>query len=147
MAAGFWQANPTLTVQQVISFLKRSGSQALAPDNSLGYGIPNFVTAYNLAHPTAPLATLQAATLAQLQVYPNPSHDEDLLLNLPADLRGAALQVRFYDARGAVVAEQQLPASAAATVALRPGALRQGVYTCTVQSAKVAPRALRFVKL
>ncbi|RYY10096.1 MAG: hypothetical protein EOO36_21150, partial [Cytophagaceae bacterium] len=45
----------------------------------------------------------------QLHVYPNPSHDEDLMLDLPADLRGAALVVRFYDARGAVVAEQQLP--------------------------------------
>ncbi|RZK60988.1 MAG: T9SS type A sorting domain-containing protein, partial [Hymenobacter sp.] len=147
MAAGFWQANPTLTVQQVISFLKRSGSQALNPDNSLGYGIPNFATAYNLANPTAPLAALQATTLAALQVYPNPSPGDDLTLDVPAELRNTALQVRFYDVRGALVAQQQVSASAAPTVALRPGPLRQGVYTCTVQSATAAPRALRFVKL
>ena len=149
MAAGFWQANPALTAQQVIAYLKQSGSQAQNPDNTLGYGIPNFVTAYNLAHPTAPLAALAAATLPQLHVYPNPNSSAtgDLTLDLPTELQNTALQVRFYDVRGALVAEQQLAPNPAPTVALRPGPLKQGVYTCTVQSAKVTPRALRFVQL
>ena len=147
MAAGFWQANPRLTAQQVISFLKRSGTQALAPDNSLGYGIPDFVRAWNLANPNIPLATrARASAQPQLLVYPNPSHDEELALLLPTELRGQALQVRIYDVRGALVAQQQLKATAASSVALRPGPLTQGVYNCTVQAENSAPRTVRLVK-
>ncbi len=55
MAAGFWQANPTLTAQQVIGILQRSG-QFTAPDDQLGYGIPNFVLAIQPGQPrNAPL--------------------------------------------------------------------------------------------
>ena len=147
MTAGFWQANPTLTAQQVISFLKRSGTQVNAPDNSLGYGIPDFVRAYNLANPATPLAASAALASALLRVYPNPSHDDELALDVPAELRGLPLQVRFYDMRGTLVAEQQISATTASTIALRPGSLTQGVYNCLVLSAKTAPHALRFVKL
>jgi serine protease AprX len=49
MAAGFWQANPSLTNMQVIDYLKRSATQANAPDKLLGYGIPNFKIAQALA--------------------------------------------------------------------------------------------------
>lgn len=147
MVAGFWQANPTLTNQQVISFLKRSGTQAANPDNSLGYGIPDFVRAYNLAHPDMPLGTGKATGLAALNVYPNPTHDSELSLQLPDDLRGTPLQVRFYDVRGALVAEQRLAPTSAASVALTPGTLKGGVYICTVQAGQTAPRTVRFVQL
>ncbi|GGF08340.1 S8 family serine peptidase [Hymenobacter cavernae] len=147
MATTFWQANPRLTAQQVIFYLKRSGNQVNAPDNSLGYGIPDFVKAYNLANPNMPLANARASARPQLVVYPNPSHGEELALVLPTELRGQALYVRIYDARGALVAEQQLRATSEAAVTLKPGPLTQGVYNCTVQSEKAAPRAVRFVKL
>ena len=142
LVADFWQANPTLSAQQVIAALVRSGSQYATPDNSLGYGIPNFTTAYNLLHPGSPLATTAAAASAgaaeALAVYPNPtaSHNGELTLALPPTLRGQALRVRILDARGAVVAEQTLAASAAgATVPLRvPGrSLAPGTYQCVVR--------------
>jgi len=148
MAAGFWQANPRLTAQQVIFYLKRSGSQMSAPDNSLGFGIPDFVRAWNLANPNIPLAnTARASAQPQLAVYPNPSAGEELALVLPTELQGKALRVRIYDGRGALVAEQEVRASAAASVSLRTGPLAQGVYNCTVQATSAAPRAARFVKL
>jgi len=148
MVAGFWQANPKLTAQQVIYYLKRSGTQAAAPDNSLGYGIPDFVKAYNLANPNMPLATTaRASAQPQLAVYPNPSAGEALSLVLPTELQGRPLQVRIYDVRGALVAEQQVSATTAASVTLRPGPLTQGVYNCTVQAENAAPRAARFIKL
>lgn len=149
MVAGFWQANPRLTAQQVVGFLQRSGSQFASPDNLLGYGIPNFVTAYNLANPGNPLATAAgaASAAAQLAVFPNPTQENELYLHLTDAFRAAPLRVRFYDVRGALVAEQQLPASAAAQVRLRPGALRQGVYTCEVQAGAGARRTVRFSTL
>jgi hypothetical protein len=138
MAAGFWQANPGLTAQQVISYLKQSATQANAPDNSLGWGIPNFPKAQTLANPFVPLT--------DLSIYPNPLADgQDLLLNVPTDLRNIPLMVRVYDVRGALLAEQQLTTQQA-TAVLQPGRLRAGIYLCRVQWGDEAPRTLRFAK-
>jgi subtilisin family serine protease len=138
MAAGFWQANPGLTAQQVISYLKQSATQAKAPDNSLGWGIPNFAKANELANPFVPLT--------ELSIYPNPLADgQDLLLNVPTDLRNIPLTVRVYDMRGALVAEQQLTTSSP-TAVLPAGRLRPGIYLCRVQWGNEAPRTLRLAR-
>ncbi|MCB2376991.1 S8 family serine peptidase [Hymenobacter sp. BT635] len=147
MAAGFWQANRNLTAQQVISFLQRSGSQGSAPNALQGYGIPNFVQAYALANPGTPLATDPAkAARPELVVYPNPSRTDELYVQLTPDLQGRPLSVRIYDTRGALVATQQLAATTAAQVQLKPGALGKGVYTCTI-GAGTSQRTVRFEKL
>ncbi|MBJ6109142.1 S8 family serine peptidase [Hymenobacter sp. BT523] len=146
MVAGFWQANPTLTAQQVIAALRSTASQANNPDNSLGYGIPNFVTAYNALHPTAPLAaTASSSTAEALGLYPNPAGEGALTLVLPQDLRGQPLTLRVLDARGAVVAQQQLNASTSSEVPVRMGRLAKGAYTCEV-SAGVNRRTVKFVQ-
>lgn len=147
MVAGFWQANPTLTAQQVIAALRATASQANAPDNTLGYGIPNFVAAYNLLHPTAPLAAAagQRAADEALGLYPNPSGDGPLTLVLPVALRGQALQVRVLDARGAVVAQQLVAATTGPEAPLRLANLAKGVYTCEV-SAGATRRTVKFVQ-
>ncbi|PJJ60397.1 S8 family serine peptidase [Hymenobacter chitinivorans] len=147
MVAGFWQANRNLTAQQVISFLQRSGSRATTPDAQLGYGVPNFVLAYNLAHPNDPLATAEAASEQdKLLVYPNPAHSDELYLQLSPTFQNRPLTVRITDARGALVAEQKLPATAATQVALKPGPLRKGIYQCTLIGSN-GQRTVRFVQL
>jgi serine protease AprX len=148
LVAGFWQANPTLTAQQVIAALCRSASQAQAPDNTLGYGIPNFVAAYNLLNPSTPLATAPAASSARLSIYPNPSRTGELTLVLPPALQRQALRVRVLDAKGAVVLERSLPAQVTTEVPLRPARqLAPGTYQCVVQPlAGGAPQAVRFTQ-
>jgi serine protease AprX len=147
MVAGFWQANRMLSAQQVIGFLQRSGTQAAAPDNLQGYGLPNFVRAYNLARPNEPLAAAQSAEEKEsLLVYPNPSRTDELYVQLPPDLQGRPLSVVVTDARGAVVAEQKLAATTQAQVPLKPGTLAKGVYMCTISSSK-GQHTVRFVKL
>ena len=143
MAAAFWQANPTLTAQQVIAVLRNTASQATAPDNTLGYGLPNFGRAYNSLHPTNPLDTTAASAAETLTLYPNPRGAGALMLVLPAALRGTVLTVRILDMRGAVVVRQQLPATAAAEVALRLGPLAKGQYLCEV-SAGTTRQTVRF---
>jgi len=145
MVAGFWQANPTLTAQQVIVALRSTASQAAAPDNVLGYGIPNFVTAYNTLHPNSPLATTAGVGPSPgLAIFPNPSGAGPLTLALPAEMLGQALLIRVLDARGAVVAQQQL-AAATAEAPLQLGHLAAGVYTCEVSSATTR-RTVKFVQ-
>lgn len=73
LVAGFWQANPTLTAQEVIGALCRSASQATKPDNTLGFGIPNFEAAYNLLHPDAPLGSPPTAPKAGGKALPRPA--------------------------------------------------------------------------
>jgi len=151
LVAGFWQASPTLSAQQVIQALKAGASQAQNPDNSLGYGIVNFVTSYNLLHPGTPLAAKEAAGAAPagLAVFPNPSHLDELMLALPPSLRGQVLRVRVRDTKGALIGEQLLPASPAATVPLRlpSRSLAPGAYLCTVQPvAGGAAQTVRFVR-
>ncbi|GAB3846790.1 S8 family serine peptidase [Hymenobacter terrigena] len=147
MAAGFWQANPTLTAQQVILALRSTATQATAPDNTLGYGIPNFVTAYNALHPSAPLATASSAASVDdaLSLYPNPTGSGPLTLVLPAVLRGQPLRVRVLDVRGAVVAQRQLPAAAGEEAPLHLGLLAKGTYTCEVSAGKTR-RTVKFVQ-
>jgi serine protease AprX len=148
MVAGFWQANPTLTAQQVISYLQRSGSQYTTPDNLLGYGVPNFVVAYNLANPGTPLSTAgPAGSAKQLVVYPNPLYGNELNLQLPPALRAQPLHIRFYDARGTLVREQRLAATTATEIRLPTGSLANGMYTCAVQAGTSVQRSVRFVKL
>jgi serine protease AprX len=147
LVAGFWQANPTLSAQQVIRALTSGASQAQNPDNTLGYGIVNFAAAYNLLHPGAPLAAGRpAAAGPPLAVFPNPSHAAELMLAVPPGLRGQVLRVRLLDA---LVGEQLLAASPAATVPLRLPArpLAPGAYLCTVQPvAGGAVQTVRFVR-
>ncbi len=144
MVAAFWQANPALTAQQVIAALRSTASLAAVPNNSLGYGIPNFVTAYNALHPGAPLATAAALPAPVLALYPNPTGDGALTLVLPAGLQGQSLRIRVLDARGAVVRRQQLsPASAEASLQL--GHLAKGSYTCEVSTATTR-QTVKFVQ-
>ena len=150
LVAGFWQAHPALSAQQVIAALTRGGSQAAAPDNTLGFGIASFGAAYNLLHPGTPLAAAPpAGPAAGLAIFPNPSHSDELMLALPPALRNVTLRVRLLDVRGAVLSEQQLPAGPAATIALRLSArcLAPGVYVCQVQPAGGGKaQAVRFVQ-
>ena len=146
MAAGFWQANPTLTAQQVIVALRSTASQASAPNNNLGYGIPNFVLAYNALNPNKPLVPENEAAAGEaLVLYPNPTGDGALTLVLPAALRGQPLNVRVIDSRGALVTQQQVAATSGSEVSLRLGRLAKGAYTCEVSSGSTS-RAARFVQ-
>ncbi|WP_188548511.1 S8 family serine peptidase [Hymenobacter qilianensis] len=146
LAAGFWQANPTLTAQQVIATLQRSGSQAARPDNELGYGIPDFSRAQTLAAGTLLPVAAPTPAPGQLAVYPNPTRDDGLFLQLTPEFQKVALVVRLIDARGRVVVEQKVPATSAQQVELRPGMLAKGTYTCSVSAGRVR-RTVRFVKL
>jgi hypothetical protein len=139
----------------VIQALEAGASQAKNPDNTLGYGIVNFAASYNLLHPGSPLGAKGAAPVGEgLAIFPNPSHLDELMLALPASLRGQVLRVRVRDVKGALIGEQLLPASPAATAAHRRSfallpsrVLAPGTYVCTVQPvAGGAVQTVRFVR-
>ncbi len=152
LATGFWQANPTLTAQQVRRFLELSGTQATAPDNLLGYGIPNFRRAYNLANPNAPLslAPTGPADRSVPELFPNPVPGADFGLRLPQRLVGQELTVKIFDTAGRLLREATVRTPDHSDTVLMPldgkPVVAAGIYVCTVRAASGEQHTLRFVK-
>lgn len=48
MVACLWQAFPDKNAYQIMEAIRKSGDRAAAPDSSLGYGITDFLKAYNI---------------------------------------------------------------------------------------------------
>lgn len=133
MVAGLWQANPALSAQQIIMALRSTASQSSAPDNNLGYGLPNFNSANTFAKTLPPPKPEIGDT--PLAVYPNPTDDGMLQLSVPLNLRGLALQVRIIDSRGRLVTTRELPAAAAVEQLPLPG-IAKGLYVCQIIHGK-----------
>lgn len=73
-ATSFWQAFPKLTNMQVRDYLIRSASQYATPDTRVGFGIPNFDKAYEIAELEALIADLKKSG-QDVAVFPNPFND------------------------------------------------------------------------
>lgn len=67
LVAGFWQANPDLSNIQVIERIKMSGNKAMAPNNEVGYGVPDFYRAMNET-----ILGNYTRTPKSFRVFPNP---------------------------------------------------------------------------
>lgn len=72
--ASFWQAFPKLTNMQIRDYLIRSASQYANPDDRVGFGIPNFEKAYEIAELEQLLAELKKNG-QDVVVFPNPFLD------------------------------------------------------------------------
>ena len=103
LAAGLWQANPSLTNMEVINFLEQSGTQFTNPNELCGYGIPKFLKANNLANNENPTIFNKN----ELLILPNPL---DLIsnsfLSLELTSKENILKIVFYDAKGSFVFEK-----------------------------------------
>ena len=99
MIASFWQANTTLTNQQIIDFVKQSGDKFGYPDNFFGYGIPDF----NLALTNA--LGLQDNVKMAFSLYPNP-FTETINFTFPNNFNGA--NITFYNALGQLILDKNI---------------------------------------
>ncbi|AFK04845.1 peptidase S8 and S53 subtilisin kexin sedolisin [Emticicia oligotrophica DSM 17448] len=73
-AASLWQAFPSLSNMQIRDYLIRSATQYINPDNRIGYGIPNFDKAYELAELESLINELKKSG-QEVMVFPNPIND------------------------------------------------------------------------
>lgn len=103
-----WQAFPDLTNMQVIQAVEKCSSIYNDPDNRIGYGIPDFIKAFNdlnqqeiLKHATTILAN------KNIKIYPNPTKDQFTVLIKPENT--ATGTFRLYDARGNLYFTKQIP--------------------------------------
>jgi serine protease AprX len=102
MSACLWQAHPTATNIQIIEALKTTASMHAAPDNLMGWGIPDFTKADSLLQKWTGIST--RSENRQLNAYPNPFHTA-FQINLTG-LR-EPVRLRLLDISGRVVYQQQ----------------------------------------
>ncbi len=130
LAAGFWQAYPKLTAVQVSNLLRQSGSQYTTPDNSLGYGIPNFDRASQLATALFPTVLATAVPFAELTVAPNPFTNQLIMTGLPLETTNVVLT----DLSGRVVVQRSLPGGSPQLLSLETAQPAIGLYLLRIQS-------------
>jgi subtilisin family serine protease len=98
LAAGLWEAKPNWTKDELLTSLIKSGTQYATPDQNLGYGIPNFRSAYYGA-----LLGLNEEVELGSSVYPNPLRSESLHIRFGKEL---SVTLQILDGSGRRVVEQ-----------------------------------------
>ena len=98
LAAGLWEAKPEWTKDELLTNLIKSGTQYATPDQNLGYGIPNFRSAYYGA-----LLGLNEEIQSGSSLYPNPLSTESLHIRFGKELR---VTLQILDGSGRRVVEQ-----------------------------------------
>ncbi|MEO8109674.1 MAG: S8 family peptidase [Ginsengibacter sp.] len=99
LIACLWQAFPEFSNMEIISAVEKSSSIYNAPDDRIGYGIPNFHIAYD-ALLEQRIAKNMASILGdkKIKVFPNPFNSEFSVLLKPA-ISGAGT-FALYDMSG-----------------------------------------------
>jgi serine protease AprX len=142
VAAILWQAYPNLTAQQVIYVLKKSGHLAAAPDNMLGYGVPNLIKAQEIIkNEFSPLGT-EGELLNSVILSPNPAQ-EQVTLSVPAALVGKMADINMYSAGGSALHSAQARLNARHTIAT--GQLGSGLYLIRLKVGN-QEKILKFIK-
>jgi len=135
LAAGFWQANPRLTAAQVTDALRRSGSQYTSPDDQVGYGIPNFERAMEVAR-----------TYSQFLIYPNPFSDRQPLAVQWGDVQAnTTIDATLTDLAGRVVWSNRYTPAGLAAFVLPPLNLSAGLYVMTLVAGD-QKRSIKVIK-
>ena len=134
LAAGVWQANPDWTNFEVIEAIRMSGDRAKNPDNSYGYGIPDFIVAAGNS-----ILSVDDILTQKIKVYPNPFSGNKIFIDLNSELVHGDLEIRLFNLSGKLLAQQIFDTGLAdkiipfETSELLPA----GTYLLTVQSETV----------
>lgn len=102
LVIGFWQAFPSLTNFEVMQIMKESANQFASPDNELGYGIPSFVRAAELA------SNYETPIESGVVAYPNPITEETFTVALEPHYFEKEVIVTLLDHHGKRLSETNI---------------------------------------
>ena len=134
LTAGVWEALPNLTNLEVIDKIRSAGSQAMTPNNELGYGIPNFSAA--IVDPV--LATEEKTTESHYQVFPNPIENGSLSIQPIGSRTAEEVEVFVYNSTGQLVLQERYASSTDPALSLNMASLGQGVYILHILSSTLS---------
>ena len=140
--AGFatclWQSMPGKTNYEMIQMLHQLGSNAAAPDDSTGYGIPNY---------TRLITALPELSIEAAAFITNPVIQEEIVLTLGEEWERQPVSLHVYDVTGKTIYRETFAANKTRHVlALQGHQLKQGLYICRLR-AESRSATLRLVKL
>lgn len=137
-ATSLWQANPDKTRQEIIALLRQLGSNSTNPNNSIGYGIPD----YNTLVKAFPVLNGKESTFIT-----NPVLQDPIFLTLDIEWHQQQLEVQVIDVTGKRIFQQSInKALPKQPIGLQPQSLQKGLYICRIRSGS-RTHTLRFVKL
>lgn len=120
-----WQSRPETTNAELMQIVRESAHLFDNPTNEMGYGIPNFETAYNALQ----LLTIEDKLLENnFAIYPNPVKDI-MNISFPGQLQEATLLM--YNILGTKVLEQNITAK---SNAIEVSNLKSGVYLVSIST-------------
>ncbi|TAH17132.1 MAG: T9SS C-terminal target domain-containing protein, partial [Cytophagales bacterium] len=93
LAAGLWQANPTMSNMQIVNMIRKSGTRFSNPSDSIGYGIPNYVKIKILSDQTQNFGN-------NITVYPNPLASNQLQIWFDEQYIGKNITLTLSDVLG-----------------------------------------------
>jgi subtilisin family serine protease len=100
LVAGLRQAFPDFMAMEIREILLKSGSQANQPDDILGYGVPNFERAYEMAT----LQQLIKSTDKNVLVFPNPTETNGKIKVLVTkEELGSEFNVSITNIKGTII--------------------------------------------
>jgi subtilisin family serine protease len=132
LVAGFWQANPQLTNMEVIKYLQASGSQAEKPDSLLGYGIPDFKKAHELAQ----VAKKKKEKGFMIQPSNNPTQ---LKIWLGENYRNTKLRLTLLAETGKVIQKSKINSKQEEYIWSMDDDLNDGNYTLKITGKGLEP--------
>lgn len=109
--ACLWQANPALPVWKLRNIIRMSSDRYTNPNNTHGFGIPNFCTAYGIVTGTADVQSIDH----RYGLFPNPSWNGEFQIKA---YEGAdpLYAIRIYDATGRLVYSESAQQSRTRTI-------------------------------
>ena len=120
--ACLWQAFPNSTNQEIIQMVKTSSHQYDVPDNSFGYGIPDFNKALNIDDAVIEL------NQGEIVVYPNPFCEN---INISSNTGSKLIEsIHIFDLTGRVVFKDK---NVYCPSELLLGELSKGVYILKIK--------------
>ncbi len=130
LVTGFWQAFPSLTNFEVIQIMKESASQFDSPDNELGYGIPSYVRAAELA------SNYETPIESGVVAYPNPITEETFTVALEPHYFEKEVILALLDHQGKRLSETNIfPSQWKNRFEIDLGNALAGLYILVVQTS------------
>lgn len=132
--AGVWQAFSDLKNTEIIEKVKSAGNQAVAPDNELGYGIPNF--AQIMEDNITPVSEGQVSH--HFDVFPNPIEEGKLFIESTTGSLTGSLDLVLYNSTGQVVLEKHIAHLHNDAISLDTRTLNKGIYILHILSSDLS---------
>ncbi len=132
-AACLWQSWPSKKNMEIVQAIKRSANQYFNPDTLLGYGIPNFNTAYTVLS----LGEINFPSNESLHIYPNPVLKGNSINAYYFSKSKEKIQIILTDAAGRVILNESTIANAGYSSIQLPKLNNSGMYFLNIQSENI----------